>query len=191
MFCADYTDQQITRQVLTGPRRHRELRVTTPARSTIQGVELEGAIRFTDRFSATYGIGYTDAEFDKYRTFQLVTNPTPPPATISVPVDLSDTAVFQNTPEWNGNLALSYLHELQRVAARSSAPSAARIAASTACSSSRTRSRPDRGLHAARRDLVWTCEDGRTRSALHGRNLTDEDYKIGGYYFPGATSATS
>ena len=42
-----------------------------------------------------------------------MTNPTPPPASISIPVDLSDTAVFQNTPEWNGNLALSYLHELQ------------------------------------------------------------------------------
>jgi iron complex outermembrane receptor protein len=36
-------------------------------------------------------------------------------------------------------------------------------------------------------DLVWNLQDGRTRVALHGRNLTDEAYKIGGYYFAGPT----
>jgi iron complex outermembrane receptor protein len=35
-------------------------------------------------------------------------------------------------------------------------------------------------------DLVWTLGDGRTSIGLHGRNLTDEAYKIGGYYVPGA-----
>ncbi len=36
-------------------------------------------------------------------------------------------------------------------------------------------------------DLVWTLANGRTTIGAHGRNLTDEEYKIGGYYFPGAT----
>lgn len=27
--------------------------------------------------------------------------------------------------------------------------------------------------------------------ALHGRNLTDEEYRIGGYFFPGALLANS
>ncbi len=69
----------------------------------------------TTSYAVLAGVRYdiTDAEFDGFRTFTLLTNPAPSPATPSVPVDLSDTAVFQNTPEWNGNLALRYLHELQ------------------------------------------------------------------------------
>ena len=67
--------------------------------STIQGVELEGAISFTERLTATYGIGYVDAEFDEFRSVTVVSG-------VPVPIDLSDTAVFQNTPEWNGNLTL-------------------------------------------------------------------------------------
>ena len=71
--------------------------------------------------SLTYGVGWTDAEFDKYETFQVITNPVPPPATLTVPVDLADTAVFQNTPEWNGNLSLNYAQPLPGPGARCSA----------------------------------------------------------------------
>ncbi len=86
--------------------------VDNAADSTIQGVELEGTISFTDNLTATYGVGYVDAEFDKYTSTTVVPNPSPPPATITVPIDLSDSAQFQNTPEWNANLALSYRHDL-------------------------------------------------------------------------------
>jgi iron complex outermembrane receptor protein len=34
--------------------------------------------------------------------------------------------------------------------------------------------------------LAWTSANDKVRVALVGRNLTDEEYKIGGYYFPGA-----
>ena len=32
---------------------------------------------------------------------------------------------------------------------------------------------------------VWTSGSGRWRAGLHARNLTDERYRTGGYYFPG------
>ena len=35
--------------------------------------------------------------------------------------------------------------------------------------------------------VTWTAENEKLRFQLVGRNLTDEEYKIGGYYFPGAT----
>jgi iron complex outermembrane receptor protein len=32
--------------------------------------------------------------------------------------------------------------------------------------------------------VVWTRADGKIRASLHGRNLRDERYKTGGYFFP-------
>jgi iron complex outermembrane receptor protein len=186
LFRADYNDQQITRQEPTIVGSIASF-VDNAGASTIQGAELEGAFTLTDSLWLTYGVGYTDASFDKYKTYSLVTNPTPPPATISVPVDLSNSAVFQNTPEWNGNLSVNYQANLQAgwgsllgtltAAYRDSYymfefpnPLIDQNDAYTLLDAS----------------LVWTAENARTRVSLTGRNLTDEQYKIGGYYFPGA-----
>jgi iron complex outermembrane receptor protein len=35
--------------------------------------------------------------------------------------------------------------------------------------------------------LAWTAANEKFKVQLTGRNLTDERYKVGGYYFPGAT----
>ena len=186
-FYADYSDQQITRQQPTVTGSIASF-VDNAGASTIQGVELEGAVQFTDRLSLNYGVGWTDAEFDKYETFQVITNPAPPPATLTVPVDLSDTAVFQNTPEWNGNLALNYAQPLQNgwgslLATLSGSyrdsyymfefpnPLIDQNDAYTLVDAS----------------IAWTSANDKLRFQLLGRNLTDEEYKIGGYYFPGAT----
>jgi iron complex outermembrane receptor protein len=186
-FYADYSDQQITRQQPTVTGSIASF-VDNAGASTIQGVELEGTVQFTDRLSLNYGVGWTDAEFDKYETFQVITNPAPPPATLTVPVDLSDTAVFQNTPEWNGNLALNYAQPLQNgwgslLATLSGSyrdsyymfefpnPLIDQNDAYTLVDAS----------------IAWTSASDKLRFQLLGRNLTDEEYKIGGYYFPGAT----
>ena len=186
VFYSDYSDQQITRQQPTVTGSIASF-VDNAGASTIQGAELEGAIQFTDRLSLSYGVGWTDAEFDKYETFQVVTNPAPPPATITVPVDLSDTAVFQNTPEWNGNLALNYAQPLSDgwgslLATISGSyrdsyymfefpnPLIDQNDAYTLVDAS----------------VAWTSASDKLRFQLLGRNLTDEEYKIGGYYFPGA-----
>ena len=39
--------------------------------------------------------------------------------------------------------------------------------------------------------VAWTSASDKLRLALTGRNLTDEEYKIGGYYFPGAAFGNS
>ena len=32
--------------------------------------------------------------------------------------------------------------------------------------------------------LVWEDDDGHWQLGLHAKNLTDEEYKVAGYYFP-------
>jgi iron complex outermembrane receptor protein len=186
LFRSDYTDQQITRQepTATGVASF----VDNAGSSTIQGAELEGAFAFTDNFSLSYGVGWTDAEFDEYNTYTLVPNPAPPPTTISVPVDLSDTAVFQNTPEWNGNVSLNYAQPL-------AAGWGSLLGTFTASyrdsyhmfefENPLLDQTEDYTLLDA--SLTWTSASDKLRFALVGRNLTDEEYKIGGYQFLGAT----
>ncbi len=184
-FYSDYSDQQITRQQPTVTGSIASF-VDNAGASTIQGLELEGAVQFTERFSLAYGLGWTDAEFDEYNTYQLVTNPAPPPATISVPVDLADTAVFQNTPEWNGNLSLTWAQPL----AQGWGSLIGTLTASYRDSyhmfefeNPLIDQTSDYTLLDA--SLAWTAANDKLRLQLEGRNLTDEEYKIGGYYFPG------
>jgi iron complex outermembrane receptor protein len=174
-FYSDYTDQQITRQepTSTGVASF----VDNAGSSTIQGVEVEGAVAFTNNLSLTYGLGWTDAEFDEFTSYTLVSG-TP------VPIDLAPIAVFQNTPEWNGSLALNYLQ-----------PLAAGWGSLTAVLAASYRDsyhmfefpRPpidqttDYTLFDA--SIAWTSPSDTFKVQLSGRNLTDEEYKIGGYDF--------
>jgi iron complex outermembrane receptor protein len=186
-FYADYSDQQITRQQPTVAGGIASF-VDNAGSSTIQGLELEGAFQVTDRLSLSYGVGWTDAEFDEYLTYQVAANPAPPPATINVPVDLSDSAVFQNTPEWNGNLTLNYAQPL----AAGWGTLLATLSGSYRDSyhmfefeNELIDQTSDYTLVDA--SLAWTSDSDKLKVQLSGRNLTDEEYKIGGYYFPGAT----
>ncbi|HEX7373898.1 MAG TPA: TonB-dependent receptor [Steroidobacteraceae bacterium] len=185
-FYSDYSDQQITRQQPTVVGSIASF-VDNAGASTIKGVELEGAFQFTDRLLLSYGVGWTDAKFDEYKTYEIVTNPAPPPATLTVPVDLSNSAVFQNTPEWNGNLTLSYTQPL---------PAGWGSLLASATGSYRDSyhmfefANPlidqNDAYTLVDATLAWTSANDKARVALVGRNLTDEQYKIGGYYFPGA-----
>ena len=186
VFRADYTDQQITRQepTATGVASF----VDNAGSSTIQGAELEGAIAFTDRLTLSYGVGWTDAEFDEYNTYTVVPNPAPPPATITVPVDLADRAVFQNTPEWNGNLTLSYAQPLSKGWGSLLATLTGSYRDSYHMfefENPLLDQTEDYTLVDA--SLAWTLANDKLTFQLTGRNLTDEEYKIGGYQFLGAT----
>jgi iron complex outermembrane receptor protein len=178
VFYADYTGQQITRQEPTVTGVVASF-VDNAGSSTIQGVELEGAIAFTERLTATYGIGYVDAEFDEFHSVTVVSG-------VPVPIDLSDTAVFQNTPEWNGNLTLSYRHELANGSDLTGTVSGSYRSEYSMFEFENPLLDQTESYTLLDANLVWALADGRTRFALHGRNLTDEEYKIGGYYFPGA-----
>lgn len=179
LFRAEYEGQQITRQEPTVAAGIASF-VDNAGSSTIQGFELEGGARFTDNLSMTFGLGYTDAEFNEFRSFTLVGG-------VLTPINLAPTAVFQNTPEWNGNLAFNYKRDLGTMGSMDATLSASY--------------RSEFSMFEFKNPLVdqldpvtlvdagigWNSEDGVFRAALTGRNLTDEQYKVGGYSFAGVT----
>jgi iron complex outermembrane receptor protein len=173
-FYTDYTDQQITRQepVGTGVASF----VDNAGSSTIQGVELEGAIVFTDALSLTYGVGWTDAEFDEFQSYTVVSG-TP------VPVDLAADAVFQNTPEWNGNVSLNYGHSLGPTLGSLLGTLTASYRDSYYMFEFPQLIDQNDSYTLLDASLGWTSASEKLKVQLTGRNLTDEEYKIGGYDF--------
>lgn len=188
IFQSEYSDMQITRQepTLTGGIASF---VDNAAQATLRGAELEGRFHFTDNFSANFALGYIDGEFDEYLSNTVVPNPAPPPADIVVPIDLSGLAGFQNTPDLTGSASVTY-----------TVPVGQGTLAITPSMSYRGDSQMfefatpalDQGSYSLYNlSLVWTSENDRWRLGLHGQNLGDEEYRVGGYNFPGALFGNS
>ena len=175
VFYSDYTDQQITtQQVATPPAVGIASVVDNVGASTIYGFELEGSAVLTDSLTANLSLGYLKNEFDEFIT--LVTGS---------PVDISDLREPQNSPEWSGYFSLNW-----RV------PLAGGELVVTPAVSYRSDYHlfdiPDPILDQdafALWDLgaTWTSPSGTYEVGVYGRNLTDEEYRVGAYSFPGAT----
>lgn len=181
-FYSDYKDMQITSQFAlpTAPPTIVSF-VDNAGKAEIQGAELEGTIEFTNAFSAQFQIGYTDAKFIEFVTFD--------PAT-GTRRNLADQRDFQNTPEWTSALTLTYRIDLGEAGELALIPSASY--------------RDDYQLFETAIPLLdqeaytlvdasvnWASSSGKLRLGLHGRNLTDEEYRVGGYNFPGALFGNS
>jgi len=148
---------------------------TNAAKATIQGAELEGVFQFTDAFSATLAFGYIDAEYDEWLVAQS-----------GVLVDISSLRDFQNTPETSGNLSLRYEWPL---ALFGSDGSLALIGSVTHRGDTQQFETANALLDQSEyrlydASLIWTSDDRRYQVGLHGRNISDEEYKIAGYDFP-------
>jgi iron complex outermembrane receptor protein len=184
IFFADYTDVQVpgsagvdtdgdgVNDTFTG--------VTTNAGAAdMNGVEWEGhAILAQDigsngaDLNLAWAIGYIDAE---YTEFVDVTGQ-----------NVADQRVIQNTPEWTAagtltyNLPVSWFN------------SSGLLGVITTLSYRGDHSQfevPNPFLDQDSYTLwdlsvVWTDDSGRWQIGVHGKNLTDEEYKVAGYYFP-------
>ncbi len=172
-FYSDYRDQQITIQApaTTGIASV----VDNAGKAVIYGLEIEARAVPTDNLQLTAAIGYTNADYKEFLTFI---------AGGTEPVDVADERVFQNTPEfvanvsaiWSNDLAGGRLDIIPALALRS-AQSMFEI--------------PNALLDQSATVIIdasvnWTTADDRFTLGLHGRNLTDERYRVGGYNFPGA-----
>ncbi|MBA4793162.1 MAG: TonB-dependent receptor [Phenylobacterium sp.] len=177
-FYAQYQDQQVTLQTPVGASIASQ--VLNVGESHMSGVELEGAAFFTPDLSANFSVGYIKAEFDEYRALNPLTGQVE---------DFADSRVFQNTPEWTGAVSLTYRRDLGEMGQISFIPAASYR---SSFSMFETPSILDQGsywLYDA--SLVWTSPDERYRVGLHGKNLADERYRVGGYTFPGGLFANS
>lgn len=183
VFRSEYEGQQITRQEPTVTGAIASF-VDNAGSSTIQGVELEGGLNLFGGLSSTFGIGYTDAKFNEFRSFTLV-------GTTLTPIDLASTAKFQNTPEWNGNVALNYVRSLGdngKINANLTASYRSEYTMFEFANAALDQTEPYTLIDAG---IAWTSSQNHVKVSLTGRNLTDERYKVGGYNFPGSTFGNS
>jgi iron complex outermembrane receptor protein len=154
--------------------------VLNVGKSHMYGAELEGSAVLTDALRANFSLGYIKAKFDEYSALNPVTGRIE---------DFADSRVFQNTPEWNGSVNLTYTHDMGDRGSLSFIPSASYR---SSFSMFEVPSILDQdGYWLVDASVVWTSPDDKYRVGLHGRNLTEEEYRIGGYNFPGATFGNS
>ena len=149
--------------------------VLNVGRSHMYGAELEGVAVITDSLTANFALGYIKAEFDEYRALDL---------TVSPPVvrDFADSRVFQNTPKWTGNFGFTYAHDMGDNGVIRFIPSAAYRSSLNMFEIPSSLDQDSYWLVDA--SLTWTSADERYRIGLHGKNLTEEEYRVGGYNFP-------
>ncbi len=179
IFHTDYTDVQVPGSVgvdadndgvaetFTG--------VTTNAgAATISGVEYEGNGviasdfgRTGDELTLQWSLGYLDGEYDEFID--------------AFGDDVSDQVGLQNTPEWTGSATLRYATPLANGTLQ---------VLNTVVYRDETQQfefpnpRLDQEAYTLwNASVVWDSDDARWQFGLHGRNLTDEEYKVAGYDF--------
>lgn len=176
VFYSDYNNQQIPGSVGVdtdgdGVNDNFVGTVTNAGSSKIWGLEFEGNALITDSLSVNASAGYINADFKKF---------------IVNGVNVQATKVFQNTPKWNGHLAVTYERPARLFKDDGS------IALTGAVSyKSKTHQFEDPNPFLDQNkyalldaSIVWTSEDGRIQAGLYGKNLTDKKYKTSGYFFP-------
>jgi iron complex outermembrane receptor protein len=151
--------------------------VTTNAgKASFKGIEAEvvaSLYRSADRASQlnfTGTLGYLDAQYDEFITNIPGTGP----------VDVADFRRIQNTPKWTTSGTLSYLTPLHGGELSASSTVSYRTKTYQFETPSPFLDQDAYALFDA--SLVWKS-DGGVSIGLHGKNLTDKQYKTSGYQF--------
>ncbi|MDP3406133.1 MAG: TonB-dependent receptor, partial [Brevundimonas sp.] len=173
IFYNQYEDQQVTTQVpaVGGIASF----VDNVGQSTLYGAEFEGSLFLSDNLTANFAIGYLNSEFDEFLRYNLTT---------MVYEDISNLVVLQNAPEWTGYVGLTWRSEV----------AGGDLVVTPSISYRGDFSQfefpnpiLDQDAYAlVDLSLIWTAPSERWSFGLFGKNLTDEEYRVGGYNFPGA-----
>ena len=185
VFFSDYTDVQVPGSVgvdTTGDGQEDTfIGITTNAGAAdINGIEWEGQAILADDLGRAgsglrmgWSIGYIDAEYKEF------IGPTGE--------DVSDERVFQNTPDWTASATLTYDTPVNLF----STPGTFSVITSLSYRGETSQFEiPTVELDQDSYtlwdlSLVWSQDSGNWNAGIHGKNLTDEEYKVAGYYFPG------
>ena len=178
-FYSDYKDQQVTTQFLVGTTVVSS--VDNVGASRIWGVELEGRAVPSRELSVSWAFGYTNAKFKEFLTLD--------PITLAVR-DFADERVFQNTPTWNGNVTVNYEKSLGSAGTLAFTPSVS-LRSDYSLFEVPNPDLDQDGYVLTNASIVWTSPSERYTVGLHGQNLSNERYRVGGYVFPGALLGNS
>ncbi|WP_339872574.1 TonB-dependent receptor [uncultured Brevundimonas sp.] len=173
MFYNEYQDQQVTTQVpaVGGIASF----VDNVGSSTISGAEFEGSLRIADSLTANFAVGYLNAEFDEFQRFNLGTGRYE---------NIANLVVLQNAPKYTGYFGLTWRGQM--------AGGALAVTPSISYRDDYSQFEfPNAVLDQEAYSLVdlsvvWTAPNDKLTLGVYGKNLTDEEYRIGGYNFPGA-----
>lgn len=173
IFYNEYQDQQVTTQVaaIGGIASF----VDNVGSSTISGAEFEGSLRILDSLTANFAIGYLDAQFDEFQRYNLTT---------SLYENIADQVVLQNAPKYTGYFGMTWRGQV----------AGGDIAVTPSISYRDDYSQfefpnpilDQKAYSLVDLSVVWTAPNDKLTVGVYGKNLTDEEYRIGGYNFPGA-----
>ncbi|MCR9271494.1 MAG: TonB-dependent receptor [Hyphomonadaceae bacterium] len=187
LFFADYSDQQIT--VQSGADSDNDgindtfvSSVFNAGKSEYTGLELEGVWFINDLFTLSGNLGIIDAEITEI---------------ISADVNIADQFVTQNTPELQGQVSLNYTNDLGNNGEISVTGALSYrdeyflfnvenpgfgAGVNPIFPAGGPALDPD-SYTLADLSIVWTSPSEKYRLGLHGRNLTDEEYRVAAYNF--------
>ena len=184
LFHSDYQDQQVTTQVPVGA--GIASFVDNVGSSTMYGAEFEGSLVVSDNFRINATLGYIHAQFDEFVRFypagaiNPLTGLVVPPG--GVTLNIADLVVVQNTPEWTGNINATWTADVAGGQLAFTPSASYRDAYSQFETPSPVLDQSAFWLYDA--SLTWTSDTGGVKLGLYGKNLGDEEYRIGGYNFP-------
>lgn len=152
---------------------------TNAAAATLWGIEWEGDVRLAqdwlsagDALNVQFALGYISAEFDEY-----LGRGSPPP-------DLTNVAVFQNTPKISSFAQVDYNRPLSVFGNDGGINLYTSMSFKSLTNQFNFRTPIDQPAYALlNAGFVWTTDDGRWSAGVHGTNLTDKRYIVAGYDF--------
>ncbi|MGV9007260.1 MAG: TonB-dependent receptor [Brevundimonas sp.] len=173
LFYNEYKNQQVTTQVPAGA--SIASFVDNVGQSTIYGAEFEGALHIMDSLTANFAIGYLEASFDEFLRYNLTTH---------LYENIASQVVLQNAPKFTGYLGLTWRGQV----------AGGDVAVTPSVSYRDDYSQfefpnpilDQKAYTLVDLSIVWTAPNDHLTLGLYGKNLTDEEYRIGGYNFPGA-----
>ncbi|MEQ1780472.1 MAG: TonB-dependent receptor [Hyphomonadaceae bacterium] len=158
---------------------------TNAAAATLKGIEFDGNavlgenwISQGDELSTTLSVGYIDAKYDEFIG---------PAGT-----DVASTRVFQNTPEWTSSWRVNYTTPFTLV----NTPGNLTFINSLAYRSESSQFEVRMPLLDQEAFTLWDMSllfktDKGWTIGVHGKNLSDERYKVSGYNFVNQTGPTT
>ena len=151
--------------------------IQNAAEATVNGVEAELIVRLIEGLDISAGYGYIDAEYDEFNSFDINTG------AIS---DIADDRAFEFTPKNSYNLSLNYTFprftDAGTLRARVDWSGSSKVYVTPKISGNDDITQDSYSLVNARISFDDVAVgDGVLSFSLWGKNLADEEYKIGGF----------